>query len=248
MAGRLLGKVAIITGAAQGQGAVEARLFAAEGAAVVIADIKEQELKQVGKELADAGAAVLVRRLDVSQENDWEDAVREAEATFGKVNVLVNNAGIFDIGGVEETDLSTWNRIISVNQTGVWLGMKHTVPAMRRAGGGSIVNISSVFGLTGSGAAVAYQGSKGAVRLLTKTACVQYGPENIRVNAIYPGVIDTPMARAVAKVLPPLIAATPLRRQAQPEEVAYGALFLASDEASFITGADLAIDGGYIVP
>ncbi|MGH8998435.1 MAG: SDR family NAD(P)-dependent oxidoreductase [Acidimicrobiia bacterium] len=248
MPGRLSGKVAIVTGAAQGMGEAEARLFAAEGAAVVLVDVQEAEIKRIGEELSKAGAQTLVRPLDVSDESGWADTVREAEGTFGKVDVLVNNAGILDFGGVEDTDLAVWNQVIAVNQTGVWLGMKHTVPAMRRAGSGSIVNISSIYGLIGSGAATAYQGTKGAVRMLTKTAAVQYGPENIRVNAIYPGVIDTPMARNVAEVLPPMIAATPLRRQANPSEVAYGALFLASDEASFITGADLSIDGGYVVP
>jgi NAD(P)-dependent dehydrogenase (short-subunit alcohol dehydrogenase family) len=248
MPGRLSGKVALITGAAMGQGAAEARLFAAEGAAVILADIAEAEMKLVAEEIVEAGGQALAQRHDVSQESDWAEAVANGEKAFGKIDVLVNNAGILAFPGVEATDLETWNRILAVNQTGVWLGMKHTVPAMRRAGGGSIINISSIYGLIGSGAATAYQATKGAVRLLTKTACVEYAKENIRVNTIYPGAIDTPMAASVAEVLPPIIAATPLGRMADPKEVAYGALFLASDEASYITGADLAIDGGYSVP
>jgi NAD(P)-dependent dehydrogenase (short-subunit alcohol dehydrogenase family) len=248
MAGRLSGKVAIVTGAAQGMGEAEARLFAAEGAAVMVADIKEAQAKQVADDITASGGTAIARKLDVSQETDWEDAVREAEATFGKVDILVNNAGILSFAGVEDTTLEEWNSVIAVNQTGAWLGMKHTVPAMRRAGGGSIVNISSIYGLCGAGAAIAYQATKGAIRIITKSAAVQYAQENIRVNAIYPGSIDTPMAAGVPNENAMVIAATPMGRCAAPSEVAYGALYLASDEASFVTGADLAIDGGYSVP
>lgn len=247
MAGRLAGKVAIITGAARGQGAAEARLFATEGASVVITDIRDDTLGSLEKELRDAGAAVLAARLDVSDEANWEQTITQAVDVFGRLDILVNNAGILNMAGVEDTTLNQWNQIVSVNQTGVWLGMKHAVPAMRRSGGGSIVNISSIYGLIGSGAATAYQATKGAVRILTKTAAIQYAPEGIRVNSIHPGVIDTGMVEeeVPADFRPALIAATPLGRMGRPEEVAYGALFLASDESSFATGSELILDGGY---
>lgn len=247
MTNRLEGKVALITGAARGQGAAEARLFAAEGASVVITDVRDEALVSLEKELLDSGASVSAMRLDVADEADWDRAVKQAAEVFGELNVLVNNAGIMSMAGVEQTSLELWNRIVSVNQTGVWLGMKNAVPAMREAGGGSIVNVSSIYGLIGSGAAAAYQATKGAVRLLTKTAAVQYASEGIRVNSIHPGVIDTGMVdeEVPAEFLPALTAATPLGRMGRPEEIAYGALFLASDESSFMTGSELVIDGGY---
>ncbi|CQD23817.1 2,5-dichloro-2,5-cyclohexadiene-1,4-diol dehydrogenase [Mycobacterium lentiflavum] len=247
MTNRLEGKVALITGAARGQGAAEARLFAAEGASVAITDVRDDALGVLEKELLDSGATVLATRLDVTAEADWTRVVAEATDTFGHLNVLVNNAGILNMAGVEETSLELWNRIVSVNQTGVWLGMKYTIPAMRKTGGGSIVNVSSIYGLIGSGAAAAYQATKGAVRLLTKTAAVQYAPEGIRVNSLHPGVIDTGMVdeQVPADLMPALTAATPLGRMGKPEEIAYGALFLASDESSFATGSELVLDGGY---
>ncbi|MDI3314815.1 MAG: glucose 1-dehydrogenase [Mycobacterium sp.] len=247
MADRLQGKVALITGAARGQGAAEARLFAAEGARLVIGDVREDDVYALRDELAGSNREVYAMRLDVTRESDWTNAVTQAENRYGKLDVLVNNAGILSMAGVEDTDLALWNTIIAVNQTGVWLGMKTCVPAMRRAGGGSIVNVSSIYGLIGSGAATAYQGTKGAVRLLTKTAAIQYAPQGIRVNSVHPGVIATPMIdeQVPPDALPPLIRATPLGRAGKPEEVAYGALFLASDESSFVTGSELVIDGGY---
>ncbi|MBI2702473.1 cyclopentanol dehydrogenase [Mycobacterium gordonae] len=247
MTNRLAGKVALITGAARGQGAAEARLFAAEGASVVVTDVRDDALGTLEKELLDSGATVLATRLDVTAEADWGRVVAETTDAFGQLNVLVNNAGILNMAGVEETSLELWNRIVSVNQTGVWLGMKYTIPAMRKTSGGSIVNVSSIYGLIGSGAAAAYQATKGAVRLLTKTAAVQYAPEGIRVNSLHPGVIDTGMVEeeVPADLMPALTAATPLGRRGKPEEIAYGALFLASDESSFATGSELVLDGGY---
>ena len=247
MAGRLQGKVALITGAARGQGAEEARVFGAEGASLVITDVRDDQLKELTVELEAAGVPVVSRHLDVASEAEWVSTVQEAESAFGQLDILVNNAGILTMAGVEETTLEQWERIVAVNQTGVWLGMKHAVPAMRRAGGGSIINISSIYGLIGSGAATAYQGTKGAVRILTKTAAIQYAPEGIRVNSIHPGVIDTGMVdeEVPSEFRPALIAATPLGRMGQPREVAYGALFLACEESSFVTGSELVIDGGY---
>jgi cyclopentanol dehydrogenase len=245
---RLAGKVALVTGAARGQGAAEARLFGAEGASLVVTDVRDDLLEELRSELAKADVPVLALHLDVSSEAEWATAVGQAEQTFGRLDVLVNNAGVLTMAGVEDTSIDQWNRIIAVNQTGVWLGMKHSIPLMRRSGGGSIINISSVYGIIGSGAATAYQGTKGAIRVLSKTAAIQYAPDGIRVNSIHPGVIDTGMLEeeVPAEFMPVLIAATPLGRMGRPEEVAYGALYLASEESSFVTGSELVIDGGYI--
>lgn len=246
---RLDGKVALISGAARGMGAVEARLFAAEGAKVVLGDILAREAKEVAADLngeSEFDRAIFVD-LDVRSAGDWADAVGTAEREFGRLDVLVNNAGVLSMAGVEDETEEGWQWVVDVNQKGVWLGMKATVPAMRRAGSGSIVNISSLYGLIGSGAATAYQGSKGAVRIITKTAAVQYAPENIRVNSVHPGITTTPL---VEQGIPPearqaIASGALFKREAKSEEVAYGVLYLASDEASFVTGAELVIDGGY---
>jgi NAD(P)-dependent dehydrogenase (short-subunit alcohol dehydrogenase family) len=240
--GRVQGKVAIVTGAARGQGAAEARMLAEEGAAVVLGDVRDEELAGTTAELREAGHQVLASRLDVTSPESWERAVLGAEEAYGPVTILVNNAGIYELGGAEAAELAEWDRVIAVNQTGVFLGMKTVIPSMRRAGGGSIVNISSVHGLIGSPNGIAYHASKGAVRLMTKQAAVEYGPEGIRVNSLHPGVIHTPMNAGYD--LSELIAGTPLRRGARSEERAAAVLFLASDEASFVTGAELAVDGG----
>lgn len=248
MADRLAGKVALISGGARGQGAVEARLFVREGARVVIADILDDEGQHLAEELnrgVEDRRAIYIH-LDVTQGEQWIEAVAVAEQTFGGLHILINNAGISGRSNVETTTEDEWQRVIDIDQKGVWLGMKAAVPALRRAGGGSIVNISSSYGLIGSGAALAYHAAKGAVRLMTKTAAVQYAPENIRVNSVHPGLIETPMtANHAPEQRQKLIAGTPMQRAAQPEEVAYGVLYLASDEASYVTGSELVIDGGY---
>jgi len=246
MAGRLAGKVALISGGARGQGAEEARLFVKEGAAVVLGDILVEEGQKVAADLCAQGGQATFVKLDVTQEQDWQQAVETATRTYGKLSILVNNAGIFPIEGVEATNMELWNRVVTINQTGVWLGMKAAIPAMRLNGGGAIVNISSVAGLIGSGMATAYHGTKGAVRLITKTAALEYAKENIRINSVHPGGVDTVML----DVLNPegkqgATRAHPLGRLATPLDVAYGVLYLASDEASFVTGAELVIDGGY---
>lgn len=247
MSDRLAGKVALISGAARGQGAAEAALFAAEGARLVLADLRGEQVEAVGQDLRDKGYDVVARVFDVADEDGWAAAVAVAEERFGRLDILINNAGVLDMAGVEATTRDVWDRVIAVNQTGVWLGMKLAAPAMRRAGGGSIVNISSLYGLIGSGGATAYQGTKGAVRLLTKTAAIEFAPDRIRVNSVHPGVTDTPMVAedVPAEALTLLLAATPLQRMARAEEIAAGVLYLASDEASYVTGAELVIDGGY---
>ena len=246
MAGRLSGKVALISGAARGMGESEARLFAREGAQVVLGDILEDQGRVAVEDIAQQGGTATFVPLDVTHEQDWQRAVETAEQTYGRLDILVNNAGIVRMAPLDETSLEAWNEIISVNQTGVFLGIKHAVPAMRRAGGGSIVNISSIAGLIGLPNIPAYQASKGAVRLLTKNAAIQYATDKIRVNSVHPGRIETPMTAPLApERREMLLRLTPLGRDGTAEEVAYGVLYLASDESSYVTGAELVIDGGY---
>jgi cyclopentanol dehydrogenase len=245
---RLKGKVALISGGARGQGASEARLFAAEGAKVVIGDVRDDLCKKTADEInAKTGARTVVAfNLDVTRAADWRAAVDVCEREFGGLDILVNNAGIANLKGIEETSEEEWDSIVNINQKGVWLGMKAAVPAMRKRGGGSIINISSIFGIIGSAGSAAYHGTKGAVRLLTKAAAVQYAPEKIRVNSVHPGVILTPMVDIIPRAdLQPTIDLAPMKRGAQPEEVGWCVVFLASDEASFVTGSELVVDGGY---
>ena len=190
--GRLDGKVALISGGSKGQGAAEAKLFAQEGAKVVLADILDDEGKKIEAEINETGGEAMYLHLDVTSEADWAAAVRAAVDSYGKLDILVNNAGILLRKGVEETSAEEWDRIQDVNSKGVFLGVKAAIPAMREAGGGSIVNISSIAGLRGS-TSTAYGASKGLVRLLTKSTAVQYGPEGIRCNSVHPGIIETDM-------------------------------------------------------
>jgi cyclopentanol dehydrogenase len=249
--GRLDGKVALISGAARGQGEAEARMFAAEGASVVLGDIRGELGEQVVGEIAAAGGTALFTPLDVSQEADWARAVELAESTYGKLDILVNNAAIIGLEGIMDTSIELWNRVLAVNQTGTFLGMRAAIPALRRAGGGSIVNISSVLATMGSGNSASYTASKGAVTALTRTVSIELASENIRVNAVHPGGVETPMAVEClgddVEARRALIATHPMGRIGEPEEIAAGVLFLASDEASFVTGATLVIDGGNTV-
>jgi NAD(P)-dependent dehydrogenase (short-subunit alcohol dehydrogenase family) len=241
--------VAIITGAAHGMGAEEAKLFAREGAKVMIADILENEGKHLEVEIIQAGGEAMFVRVDVTSEADWKRVVEATVARFGKLDILVNNAGLSSTSETDPMDTDGWRRIMEVNATGVFLGTKYAIPAMQQSGGGSIVNISSIMGFVGGESGhPAYHASKGAVRIFTKATAVKYGPDGIRANSVHPGFMP-PMRSARprdAAALQTLVDQTPLRRTGKPIEVAYGVLFLASDEASFITGTELVIDGGFI--
>jgi len=246
---RLSGKVAIITGGAHGMGAEEVRLFAREGAKVVIADILEDDGRKLEAEVHQTGGEAMFVRTDVTSEADWQRLVDAAVARFGKLDILVNNAGLSSTSEADPMSTEGWRRIMEVNATGVFLGTKYAIPAMQKAGGGSIVNISSIMGFVGGEAGhPAYHASKGAVRIFTKATAVKYGPLGIRANSVHPGFMP-PMRSARprdASSLQRLIDWTPLRRIGKPIEVAYAVLFLASDEASFITGTELVVDGGFI--
>ena len=242
---RLEGKVAIISGGARGMGAAEARIFAREGAKVLIGDLLEAEGTQVEAEINETGGEALFVRLDVTDEQSWQDAVATAVQRFGKVDILVNNAAILRVQGLEDTTEQIWDEVMDVNAKGTFLGTKSVIAAMRDAGGGSIINISSGAGITGSKRNTAYHASKGAVRIFTKAAAIQYAGENIRVNSVHPGPVQTDMLASSMSVeggrRPDEI---PLGRYGRPEEVANGVLYLASDESSFVTGSELVIDGG----
>ena len=244
---RLEGKVALITGAARGQGAAEARLFAQEGAKVIVADVSDPEGIAVAAEIAEAGGDAIYVHLDVTDESEWEAAVLSAITSFGKLDILVNNAGIWRRGHVMETSSEQWDDIMDVNAKGVFLGTKAAIPEMRKAGGGSIVNISSTAGLVGSKTSSAYSASKGAVRIFSKSTAIQYASEGIRANSIHPGPIDTDMGDQVwpdPTSREASISRTALSRIGTAQDIAYGALYLASDESSFVTGSELVIDGG----
>lgn len=246
---RLENKVALISGGARGMGAAEARLFASEGAKVVIGDVLEQEGRQTEAQINEAGGECLFIRLDVTSESNWQEVVAATVARFGKLDIVVNNAGIGGGGRtVEETTAEMWDTVMDINSKGVFLGTKAAIPEMRKAGGGSIINISSIYGLVGSAGATSYHASKGAVRLLTKSTAIQYAHEGIRANSVHPGPITTQMTEG-GRVNPERnrqwLERTPLGRWGEPEEVAYGVLFLASDESSFMTGSELVIDGGW---
>ena len=242
--GRLDGKTAIITGAARGQGADEALLFAQEGAKVVFGDVLDDEGKEVEGQIREQGGESVYVHLDVTSDDDWAKAVKLAEDRFGSLDILVSNAGI----NLPSNDAVSWNRMMDVNVRGVYLGIEHSIPAMKKAGGGSIVNISSIAGLLGRpGSPYAYTASKGAVRLLTKGIAIDYAGDNIRCNSIHPGPVETEMLASVTnspEVAERRRTEVPLQRIGTVRDIALAVLFLASDESSWITGAELVIDGG----
>lgn len=245
---RLQDKVAIISGAARGMGASHARRFAQEGASVVLGDVLDEQGAALAEQLRADGFNASYLNLDVTQESDWAAAAEFAEKTYGGIDILVNNAGIAgSMLGVADETLDDWNRTIGVNQTGVFLGMRAAVPAMRRRGKGAIVNICSIWGMVGAEDFHAYQASKGAVQLMTKNAALTLVDDHIRVNSICPGLVDTPMAEEEGPDSnAAVIRLTPMKRMARPEELSNCVLFLASDEASYVTGTELVVDGGYL--
>ncbi len=246
--GRLQGKTALISGAASGMGAAEAKMFAAQGAKVIVADVNDAGAKAVVQDITAAGGSAIAVHLDVSDAANWDTAIAEGVKALGDISVLVNNAGIMIMKPVQDTTEEEWDKIFSINAKGAFLGTKAVLNSMKAAGGGSIINISSIYGLVGAPSAAAYQATKGAVRLLTKGTAVDYAPFNIRVNSIHPGLIVTGMTEDLLKdpeTTKTLLGPTILARTAQPEEVANAVLFLASDEASFMTGSELVVDGGY---
>jgi len=247
---RLAGKVALVSGAASGMGQSEATIFAREGAKVVVADILEMEGKQVADKIAAGGGQARFVKLDVTSEAEWDAAVKAAVGAFGKLDVLVNNAGISGTYDQDMLSSAAWDKVMAVNAKGVFLGMKAAIPLMKKAGGGAIVNISSISGFVGQdGVHMAYNASKGAVRIMTKTAAVQLAGDGIRVNSVHPGFMP-PMRTSKTSADPTwrakMLGAVPMKREGRVEEVAYAVLFLASDEASYITGTELVVDGGYL--
>ncbi len=240
--GRLDGKVAIITGAARGQGACEARLFVEEGARVVMGDVLDDEGRAVADELGDAARYI---HMDISQESDWARAL-EAAAGFGPLNVLINNAAVTHFAAIVDTTLEDWNRVVAINQTGTFLGIRSAVEPMKAAGGGAIVNVSSIDGLQAKNALIAYAATKWAIRGMTKVAAIELGHHGIRVNSLHPGGVDTPMGNPTAMDdIDAFYKDQAIPRCGKPIDIARMALFMASDECSFSTGAEFIADGGW---
>ena len=247
---RLTGRVALVTGAASGIGRATALRLAQEGAAVVATDVADGAGEVVAKEIVESGGRRAVyAHHDVVSEADWESAVDRARSEFGGLDILVNNAGMGDLATIEDTSLVDWERTIAVDQTGVFLGMKAAAEALGQSGHGSIVNISSIFGTSGGfGTSPAYHAAKGAVRTLTKHAALHWADKGIRVNSVHPGFIDTPMLGQAkgTQFEEAMLHLTPMGRLGRPEEVAAGVAYLVSDDAAFVTGVELYIDGGYL--
>lgn len=244
---RLKNKVAIISGAGGGMGAEEARLFAREGASVVVADVLEQQASAVANQLRSTGANAHFVPLDVTKEESWHAAIAATVEHFGSLDVLVNNAGIVGpLDPADTYDTESFDRLMEVNARGAFLGIKYAVPEMRNAGGGSVVNISSVSGFIGQvGIHPGYNASKGALRILTKSFAVKHAHENIRFNSVHPGIMP-PMRDQLPALEERVQSVVPMRRVGRLEEVAHAVLFLASDDASYITGTELVVDGGYL--
>lgn len=246
--GRLANKVAVITGAAGGMGKADALLFVKEGAKVAITDLQEDKLKDVVAEIEALGGEAIGIKHNVASEEDWVRVVDETIKKFGKIDILVNNAGISNATPFMDMTVEGWEKTMTINVTSIFLGQKYVIPHMIEAGGGSIINISSIAGLTGGSGAGPYTASKGAVRMLTKATAVDFAKHNIRCNSVHPGFIETPMTVDMfkdEKMAQWFQSMTPLPRLGKAEDIANGVLFLASDESSYITGVELPIDGGY---
>lgn len=252
---RLAGKVALITGGAAGVegqlmgfGGAAARLFAREGAKVILTDLKEDLGRKTAEQIQALGGEALFLKQDVTSEEDWQEVVHTAVARFGTINVLVNNAGTGARFTVEDTTVAVWDAQMAVHAKGVFLGVKAAIPIMRRAGGGSIINVSSIYGLIGSPTSAAYHAAKGAIRIFTKAAAIQYAQDNIRVNSVHPGYCHTPLTNdgfgTDTERREWVMERIPLGRLGQANDIAYGMLYLASDESAYVTGAELVIDGG----
>lgn len=249
---RLDGKVAIVTGGASGIGEATSRLFAAHGAKVIVADIQDSAGSAVAESINKAGGTATYARLDVSKEPEWQKVVASTVGRHGRLDILVNNAGMSGPRGrahTADTLLENWELVMAVNSTGVFLGTKHAIPEMRKAGSGSIINISSIYGIVGSKGGAVYHASKGAVRTFTKAAAMQYAQDKIRVNSVHPGFVDSPMTEDLhgrPGVREERIAQTPLGRLGTPQDIALGNLYLASDDSAWVTGLELVIDGGFL--
>ena len=251
MTGRLDGKVAMVTGGASGIGAETSSVFVREGAKVAVVDVNDNLGRRVAEDL---GGGTLYAHLDTRDEVEWKAVVKQVVDAYGRLDILVNAAGVSgrrpdgsSAPSIVEQDLDDWNRVMDVNSTGIFLGMKTTIPEMQKVGAGSIINISSIYGLVGSSHSAAYHASKGSVRLASKSAALQFATENIRVNSVHPGFVTSPMTQSMhddPELSGPRLSQTPMGRFGLPIDIANGCLFLASDESGWMTGAELVIDGG----
>ncbi len=249
MPGRLNGKVALITGAARGIGRGHAEVFAAEGASIVVADVLAEQGEEVAARLRDQGHNAIFQKLDVTSEADWATAVAAAVTNFGKLTTLVNNAAIFNNSGLDEISVDDWNKVIAVNLTGPFLGMKTAMPELEKTGNGAVVNISSLYAIIATDGFVAYHSSKSGVRMLSKATALRYARRGVRVNTILPGNVETPaMATLTDEENAAVLSLVPMGFPGQPSDIANGAVYLASDEARYVTGSELVIDGGWSLP